>query len=48
VKFTNPPILLIDGIRRWNMLRTWRMLPYPKFDLTSFGHWAGTGLSALA
>jgi predicted O-methyltransferase YrrM len=42
--FTAPPIVVFDDIRVWNMLRIWRELSLPKLDLTSFGHWSGTGL----
>jgi predicted O-methyltransferase YrrM len=38
------PILLFDDIRVWNMLKIWRSIGHPKLDLTSFGHWSGTGL----
>ncbi|MGE5610550.1 MAG: methyltransferase [Bacillota bacterium] len=44
VQFHQPPILLFDDTRLWSMLRFWRLLPYPKLDLTSFGSWSGTGL----
>lgn len=44
VPFRRPPVVVFDDIRLWNMLRLWRELPYPKLDLTSFGHWSGTGL----
>jgi predicted O-methyltransferase YrrM len=37
-------ILMFDDIRLWNMLAIWRNLNRPKMDLTSFGHWSGTGL----
>ena len=40
-----PAIVVFDDIRLWNMLRIWRQLPWPKLDLTSFGHWTGTGLA---
>lgn len=47
----NPPargaLLVLDDIRIWNMLEVWRELPFPKLDLTSFGHWLGTGLALL-
>ncbi|MFA6564740.1 MAG: methyltransferase [Verrucomicrobiia bacterium] len=36
--------LVIDDIRLWNMLAVWRAISRPKLDLTSFGHWSGTGL----
>lgn len=38
------PLLVFDDIRLWNMLRIWRGINRPKLDLTSFGHWSGTGL----
>lgn len=38
------PIVMFDDIRVMNMIRTWRQLQRPKLDLTSFGHWSGTGL----
>jgi len=44
VRFRRPPILVMDDIRVWNMLRIWRQISRPKLDLTSFGHWTGTGL----
>jgi hypothetical protein len=27
-----------------NMIGIWRGIRHPKLDLTSFGHWSGTGL----
>jgi hypothetical protein len=36
--------LVFDDIRIWNMLRIWREIVRPKLDLTSFGHWTGTGI----
>lgn len=44
IQFPVPPLLVFDDIRVWNMLRTWREIRKPKIDLTSFGHWSGTGL----
>lgn len=44
IPFSAPTLLVLDDIRLWNMLRTWRLIHYPKLDLTSFGHWSGTGL----
>jgi predicted O-methyltransferase YrrM len=38
------PLIVFDDIRLWNMLRIWRTIARPKLDLTSFGHWSGTGL----
>jgi predicted O-methyltransferase YrrM len=37
-------ILMFDDIRVWNMLKIWRDIKRPKLDITSFGHWSGTGL----
>jgi predicted O-methyltransferase YrrM len=37
-------ILVLDDIRLLNMIDIWRAIKSPKLDLTSFGHWAGTGL----
>jgi predicted O-methyltransferase YrrM len=43
--FSRPSALLvIDDIRFINMIQLWRDLPRPKLDITSFGHWTGTGL----
>jgi O-methyltransferase len=39
-----PPIFVFDDVRQWKMLKIWRELRWPKLDLTSFGHWTGTGL----
>ncbi|HEY7115212.1 MAG TPA: hypothetical protein VH475_01425 [Tepidisphaeraceae bacterium] len=48
VNFAKPPILMFDDTRLPSMLKFWRELTYPKLDLTSFGHWSGTGLVELA
>ena len=37
-------LLVFDDIKVWNMLEFWETLEMPKLDVTSFGHWAGTGL----
>lgn len=42
--FEKSPILIFDDIRLWNMLKIWRDIVQPKLDITSFGHWSGTGL----
>jgi predicted O-methyltransferase YrrM len=42
--FRADPIAVFDDIRVWNMLSIWRGVRRPKLDLTSFGHWSGTGL----
>ena len=41
-----PPkaLVIFDDIRLWNMLQIWREITKPKLDLTSFGHWSGTGI----
>jgi len=44
IKFAAPPIIVFDDIRLWNMLKIWRNIPLLKLDITSFGHWSGTGL----
>lgn len=37
-------LLVFDDIRLWNMLGIWREIRHPKLDITSFGHFCGTGL----
>jgi predicted O-methyltransferase YrrM len=37
-------VVIFDDIRLWNMLDIWRRVDFPKLDLTSFGHWSGTGV----
>ena len=44
VEFHKPPLVVFDDIRLWKMLAVWRGITRPKLDLTSFGHWSGTGL----
>ena len=44
VDFHKPLLLVMDDIRFWNMLAIWQDIARPKLDLTSFGHWSGTGL----
>jgi predicted O-methyltransferase YrrM len=44
MEFEKPPLLVFDDIRLWNMLAVWRGITRPKIDLTSFGHWSGTGI----
>jgi predicted O-methyltransferase YrrM len=39
-----PQLLVLDDIRVLTMIRAWREIPHDKFDLTSFGNWAGTGV----
>ncbi len=38
------PIMVFDDTRVWNMLALWRGIAHPKLDMTSFGHWLGTGI----
>ena len=37
-------LVVFDDIHNWNMLALWRGISFPKLDLTSFGHWTGSGL----
>jgi hypothetical protein len=37
-----------DDIRFVNMVDNWNAIASPKLDLTSFGHWSGTGLVDLS
>ncbi|MDQ0070282.1 putative O-methyltransferase YrrM [Variovorax boronicumulans] len=37
-------VIVFDDIRVVNMIDIWRRVAQPKMDLTSFGHWSGTGL----
>jgi predicted O-methyltransferase YrrM len=40
-------VVIYDDIRVLNMVTFWDRLQLPKLDLTSFGHWSGTGLARL-
>ena len=44
LSYQQKPVFVFDDIRLWNMLSVWRELRWPKLDLTSFGHWCGTGI----
>jgi predicted O-methyltransferase YrrM len=44
LQFKNNCLFIFDDIRLWNMLEIWYNLDKPKLDMTSFGHWSGTGL----
>jgi hypothetical protein len=44
LKFARAPIIVFDDIHLPNMLKLWRELRVPKLDITTFGHWSGTGL----
>jgi predicted O-methyltransferase YrrM len=39
-----PGLMVWDDIRMLGMIEMWRTLERPKADLTSLGHWTGTGL----
>lgn len=43
LRLSGNPLLVLDDIRLWNMLAIWRGIRLPKLDMTSFGHWSGTG-----
>lgn len=47
ISFKTAPLILFDDIRVWTMLKMWRKIRHPKMDLTSFGHWSGTGVVQL-
>ncbi len=42
--FAKTPYVVFYDIRERNMLRFWREMNKPKLDISSFGHWTGTGL----
>ncbi len=44
LSFKKNPVILLDDIRVWSMLKMWREIKKPKLDITSLGHWSGTGL----
>jgi hypothetical protein len=44
IRLKKDMVMLVDDIRVWNMLAIWRNIARPKLDITSFGHWSGTGL----
>jgi hypothetical protein len=37
-------ILILDDIQFVNMIDFWRRIKSPKLDVTSFGHFSGTGI----
>ena len=37
-------LLILDDIKFINMIDLWRSVKSPKIDLSSFGHWTGTGV----
>jgi len=44
IPFRRTPIVVFDDIRLMNMLQIWRGIQRHKMDMTSYGHWSGTGL----
>ena len=44
INMSQRPVIVFDDIRLWQMLAIWRGIRRPKLDITSFGHWSGTGL----
>ena len=44
VPFVQNPIVVFDDIRLMNMIYVWRSVRCPKMDMTSYGHWSGTGI----
>lgn len=44
IPFESPPVIVFDDIRFPEMCLIWRDIDRPKLDLTSFGHWSGTGI----
>ncbi len=44
IRLPTNALVIFDDIRHWNMLQIWREIRRPKLDLTSFGHWSGTGI----
>ena len=41
-------LLILDDIKFVNMIDLWRSIKSPKLDISSFGHWSGTGLVDLS
>ena len=44
ISFENNPIVFFDDIKFEIMIKIWREIKHPKLDITSFGHWSGSGL----
>jgi predicted O-methyltransferase YrrM len=44
VPFHRHPLVIFDDTRVLNMVDVWRGIHRPKMDLTSFGHFTGTGI----
>jgi predicted O-methyltransferase YrrM len=43
-RFKKSPIIIFDDIKFLSMIKVWREIKHPKIDITSFGHWSGTGI----
>ena len=41
-------LLILDDIKFINMIDLWRSIKSPKLDISSFGHWSGTGIVDLS
>lgn len=39
-----PQLIVLDDIRVLTMIRVWRDITLDKLDVSSFGHWSGTGI----
>lgn len=44
----NGRLLILDDIKFINMIDLWRSIKSPKVDISSFGHWSGTGIVDLS
>ena len=44
IPFSQEVYIIVDDTRVLNAVDFWRNLRFPKLDLTSFGHWSGTGI----
>ena len=44
LSFENQPLFVFDDILTLGMAPTWHGIQRPKLDITSFGHWTGTGI----
>lgn len=44
LKASRRPLVILDDVRFLNMIELWQQLKKPRIDLTTFGHWTGTGV----
>lgn len=44
LKIKDGCIIFFDDIKQWNMLKIWHDLRMPKLDITSIGHFTGSGI----